>query len=323
MNGAAAGVVAGTVGTVVAGVLVSLLTRETEGWINAVPVWLLRLARRRVPSSHRDILWSEWSAELHAALHSTEDRPVTRLLLGTRYALGLVLTARKIADELGPARAPAEGPTAGEQAHEASSRSPGWWRDYADLPSWFSSYLGLEETASCIRSYEAQCVPSLLQTPAYARALIATTRAGASAQDIEQRVDLRLSRQHQLLGSPCPPRLWAVVDEAALRRQIGGREVMRAQIRHLIELAAQPHITLQVVPWRSSGHLFAGGPFTILRFAELGQPDVVYIEHLTSALCMDQREHVEHYMQTMDKLCVIAEPSDRTLEILNRIHHDL
>src|SRR5215831_10627596 len=74
MNGAAAGVVAGTVGTVVAGVLVSLLTRETEGWINAVPVWLLRLARRRVPSSHRDILWSEWSAELHAALHSTEDR---------------------------------------------------------------------------------------------------------------------------------------------------------------------------------------------------------------------------------------------------------
>jgi hypothetical protein len=182
------------------------------------------------------------------------------------------------------------------------SNAQSWWAKYDDiLPDWFEAYLGLEEAASLIRIYEIQFVHGLFQTADYARAVTMIGRKSAPAEAIERRVSLRMQRQNLLTG-PDPPRLWSIIDEAALRRPIGGREVMRAQLKHLIEIADLPHVTLQVVPFRSGGHAAAGGSFTILRFAEPDLPDAVYIEQLTSALYLEKREDVDYYMETMDRL---------------------
>lgn len=201
--------------------------------------------------------------------------------------------------------------------------SPGWWHQYSDvLPSWFETHIGLEEAASIIRTYEVQFVPGLLQSADYARAVTVLGHPRASAREIDRRVDLRMTRQ-QLLTRPDAPKLWAVVDEAALRRPLGGSRVMRAQLEHLIEAAGQPNITLQVAPFRIGGLAAAGGPITILRFAQHDLPDIVYLEQLTSALYLDKREDVDNYMAVMDRLCVEAEPSSNTAAFLRELINDL
>lgn len=206
-------------------------------------------------------------------------------------------------------------------AHEANN--PGWWHRYGDLlPNWFQSYLGLEAAAVLIRTYEVQFVPGLLQTSDYARAVILLGHRSAPADEIERRVNLRVARQ-QVLTRPDAPRLWVVVDEAVLRRPIGGTEVMRAQIAALIEATRLPNVRLQVIPFHAGGHAAAGGAFTILRFPDKDLPDVVYMEQLTSALYLDKRDDVDVYAAAMERLCVEAEPPDRTAEILDKILTDL
>jgi hypothetical protein len=203
------------------------------------------------------------------------------------------------------------------------SNTPGWWHRYGDvLANWFQSYLGLEAAAAMIRTYEVQFVPGLLQTRNYARAVVLLGHRGASGEEIERRVSLRMARQ-QLLGRDNPPQLWAVVDEAALRRPIGGREVMRAQIEALIAATKLPNVRLQVIPFLAGGHAAAGGAFSILRFPDRDLPDVVYIEQLTSALYLDKRDDVDHYAAAMETLCIEAEPPDRTVDVLTGILHDL
>jgi transcriptional regulator with XRE-family HTH domain len=198
------------------------------------------------------------------------------------------------------------------------ANSPGWWHKYSDvLPDWFQVYVGLEEAALLIRLYEVQFVPGLLQTADYARAVIRLGLPSASADEVERRVGLRLARQEVLKKESGGPRLWAVVDEAALRRPIGGGEVMRAQLVRLIEAAREPNITLQVVPFRSGGHAAEAGAFTIMRFPEVDLPDVVYLEHLTSALYLDKREDVETYTEVMERLSVEGESPERTIDILS------
>src|SRR5215469_15345246 len=197
------------------------------------------------------------------------------------------------------------------------ANSPGWWHKYGDvLPDWFQVYVGLEEAALLIRLYEVQFVPGLLQTADYARAVIKLGLPSASSDEVERRVGLRMARQ-EVLTKPGGPRLWAVVDEAALRRPIGGGEVMRAQLVRLTEVAREPNITLQVVPFRSGGHAAEAGAFTIMRFPEVDLPDVVYLEHLTSALYLDKREDVEKYTEVMERLSVEGESPERTIEILS------
>jgi hypothetical protein len=198
------------------------------------------------------------------------------------------------------------------------ANSPGWWHKYGDvLPDWFQVYVGLEEAAALIRLYEVQFVPGLLQTADYARAVIKLGLPSASAEEVERRVGLRTGRQEVLTKESGGPRLWAVVDEAALRRPIGGGEVMRAQLVRLIEAAREPNITLQVVPFRSGGHAAEAGAFTIMRFPEVDLPDVVYLEHLTSALYLDKREDVERYTEVMERLSVEGESPERTIDILS------
>ncbi len=199
------------------------------------------------------------------------------------------------------------------------ANSPGWWHKYSDvLPDWFHVYVGLEEAASLIRVYELQFVPGLLQTTDYCRAVVELGQRGATREEIGHRVSLRMERQ-KLLSRPNPPHLWAIVDEAVLRRPIGGVEVMRGQLERLILVAKEPHITLQVMPFRAGGHAAESGPFTLMRFPEFDLPDVVYIEQLTSAVYLDKREDVERYTEVMERLSVESDPPERTPDILSRI----
>jgi transcriptional regulator with XRE-family HTH domain len=199
-------------------------------------------------------------------------------------------------------------------AREANT--PGWWHRYSDvLPHWFQTYVGLEEAATLIRTYELQFVPGLLQSEGYARAVIRLGNAGATEHEIDQRVELRLQRQERLTG-PNAPRLWAVLDEGALRRPIGGPEVMRGQFEHLITMSKLPNVTIQVMPFRFGGHAAEGGAFTILRFPEQDLPDVVYVENLTGAMYLDKRDDVDTYLQAMERLCVDSATPERTVELL-------
>ena len=195
------------------------------------------------------------------------------------------------------------------------SNTPGWWQGYADiLPHWVEPYFGLEAAASFIRSYELQFVPGLLQTEGYALSLIRLGNA-PTEEDVLRRAEARMSRQ-DILRRETPPRVWAVVDEAALRRPIGGAKVMREQLKHLIDMCDHPAVTLQVLPFQVASHPAMGGPFTILRFSEPDLRDVVYIEQLTSALYLDKPAEVDSYLEVMEQLCLQAEPAARTPQIL-------
>ena len=210
-----------------------------------------------------------------------------------------------------------EDETATLVALAVQANSPGWWHKYGDvLPDWFQVYVGLEEAASLIRLYEVQFVPGLLQTADYARAVVRLGQPGAAPEEIERRISLRMGRQ-ELLTKPGGPRLWAIVDEAALRRPIGGKEVMRAQLEQLILATEEPQVTLQVMPFRSGGHAAEAGAFTIMRFPEPDLPDVVYLEQLTSALYLDKRDDVEKYTEVMERLSVESESPERSVDILS------
>jgi hypothetical protein len=203
------------------------------------------------------------------------------------------------------------------------ANNPGWWHHYSDiLPNWFQAYLGLEAAATLIRTYEIQFVPGLLQTPEYARAVILLGHAGANAAEIQRRIEVRRQRQ-VILARPDPPQLWVVIDEAVLRRPIGGVPVMKAQIEYLIGVSEAPNIRMQIIPFHAGGHAAAGGPFSILRFPEPELPDVVYVEQLTSAIYLDKREDVDHYAIAMERVCIDADPPDRTPEILEKLRHEI
>jgi transcriptional regulator with XRE-family HTH domain len=206
-------------------------------------------------------------------------------------------------------------------AREANT--PGWWRHYGDLlPSWFRTYVDLEAAATLIRTYEGQYVPGLLQTDGYMRAVVRGAHLEDNNEEVGRRVRLRLARQ-TLLTREQPPRLWAVVDEAALRRPVGGREVMRGQLERLLEASELPNVTLQILPFAAGAHPAMVGSFSILRFGDQELPDVVYLEHLTSASYLSKTEEVDRYLHVMESICVRAAPPDRTAELLGRILDEL
>jgi transcriptional regulator with XRE-family HTH domain len=200
------------------------------------------------------------------------------------------------------------------------ANAPSWWRSYSDImPNWFPRYLGLEATATLIRTYEPQFVPGLLQTEDYARAVVPLAPAVKHQDVVARRVKLRLERQ-QLLTRPDPPKFWAVVDEAALRRPVGGVRVMRDQLEALIGIVTKmPHVRLQVLPLAAGAHVAGGGSFTILRFPQRDLPDVVYLEQMTSAMYLDKHEDVDFYFATLNRLFVEAAPLNDTVPILNRL----
>ena len=174
------------------------------------------------------------------------------------------------------------------------SRQKGWWHAYGDsVQPHFGTYLGLESAASEIRIYEVNLIPGLLQTEEYARAVISAGMVDKPRADIERSVALRMERQQ--VARTIMPKVWAVLDEAALRRQVGGSEVMRIQLEHLRELGGLRNVSLQVIPFGGGAHPAMGRPFVILSFGEDLDPDVVYLEDLTSALWVENVDEIDRY----------------------------
>ncbi|MCY0929340.1 helix-turn-helix transcriptional regulator [Streptomyces sp. H27-H1] len=194
------------------------------------------------------------------------------------------------------------------------SGRPGWWNAYDDIP--YGAYIGLEAEAAAIRFYEPLVVPGLLQTPAYARAVIAGTIPHATAEQAGTRLQVRMRRQDRLRTPGNPLRLWAVLDESALWRVVGSREVMREQLDHLIHLSAQPHITLQVLPHEAGAHPGVSGQFSLLEFADTTDVSVVYLERFTSDLYLEKRSDVGRYSDMYAHLQAQALSPDGTRQYI-------
>lgn len=196
------------------------------------------------------------------------------------------------------------------------SRQPGWWQRYDGvLPDWCGKLIGLQEAASTIRTYEVQLVPGLLQTAAYAEAVMRLGYPLAPQEEIDDRVELRMTRQNVLARTDAP-HLWAVLDEAVLHRPIGGEQVMREQVRHLVEMAQLDHVTVQIAPFSRPGCVAAGFPITHLRFDLPALPDIVYLEQLRDAEYLDRLEETEHYRSVLDGLTQTCLSPQESLDLL-------
>jgi hypothetical protein len=195
---------------------------------------------------------------------------------------------------------------------------PSWWREFDDvMPQYFQNYIGLEEAATTLRTYEIHFVPGLLQTPEYARAVLNSTVPPLTGRDLDRAVTLRLTRQH-VFEREDPLTVWAVVDESALRRRIGDAGTHRAQLEHLVEIAERPGIAVQVLPTETGLHV-GGGPFSILRFEDPELPDVVYVESLVGASYVDKSEHVERYAEVMNRLSVKSLTPDESVAFIRKL----
>jgi hypothetical protein len=180
-------------------------------------------------------------------------------------------------------------------------------------------YLGLEQAAILIRSYELQFVPGLLQTEGYARTVLSLAEGDEDMEELlDHRVALRMARQ-RILHRPAPPQLWVVIDEAALRRPVGGPAELRRQLGHLLDVSQLPHVTIQVMPFAAGGHAALGGPVTVLRPPGDELPDVVYLEQLTGGVYPDKPAEIEHYRHIMNRLAVEAEPPRASRDTLYRL----
>jgi transcriptional regulator with XRE-family HTH domain len=200
--------------------------------------------------------------------------------------------------------------TLAEQANR-----PGWWHRYNDiLPDWFQSYVGMEEAATSIRIYEAQFIPGLLQTPQYTAAVLAF--CDIPIGEAERHVILRKERQRRFTEGRL--RLWAIIEETALRRPIGGKEILRDQLRYLLSLSSRQNLTLQIIPADMGGHAVPSG-FAILRFNDADLPDVAYLEHLTSALYFDKKSDVDRYLLAIERLSIVSAKPSETPHILTTI----
>jgi transcriptional regulator with XRE-family HTH domain len=190
------------------------------------------------------------------------------------------------------------------------ANEPGWWHAYRDvLPSWFAAYVSLETGAKTLRTYEPHYVTGLLQTYGYARAVLRGGFPNDSDEDLERRVDARLRRQ-QLLEKPDAPTLWVVMDEAVLHRVVGGPQVMRNQIDHLLEASELDHVSIDIVPFSAGAHLGACAPFTYFRFEEPELPDVVYSEILSASMYLDQRADVAAHLEAHNRMSLLTSSAD-------------
>jgi transcriptional regulator with XRE-family HTH domain len=199
------------------------------------------------------------------------------------------------------------------------SRQKGWWHAYSDtMQPQMATYIGLESAASEIRIYEVSLIPGLLQTEDYARAVIRAGMVNSPAEDIDRRVSLLMARQPAVVRDD-PPKVWAVLDEAALRRRVGGSGLMRLQLEHLLAQAALPNVAVQVIPFAGGAHPAMGRPFIILVFPERVDTDVVYLEDLTSALYLEDVAEVDRYNVFFNHLRATALSFDDSAALITSV----
>ncbi|MFF0386032.1 helix-turn-helix domain-containing protein [Streptomyces sp. NPDC004673] len=190
------------------------------------------------------------------------------------------------------------------------SRQQGWWHTFGDIP--YSVYIGLESAAQSLRVYEPQLVTGLLQTHAYAEALVRGALPETSTAEIDKRVKVRMRRQERVTDESNPLRLWVVLDEAALHRVVGSKLIMREQLEHLIELSQLPHVTVQVLPFEVGAHPGLNGQYAILEFADAADSSVVYLEGVTSDLYLEKGPDVQQYAVMYEHLRAQALPVEQS-----------
>ncbi|HET6709216.1 MULTISPECIES: helix-turn-helix transcriptional regulator [unclassified Amycolatopsis] len=202
------------------------------------------------------------------------------------------------------------------------SNEPGWWRRFGDtMPNWFTDLVGLEEAAARIQIWEPIYVSGLLQVEPYARAIFSHGRPDMADERVDQLVALRMRRQ-KMFSRPDAPRVWMVLDESVLHRPIGGAKVLKQQIEFLLEMSALPHVSVQVLPYESSG-LSAEHAFSLLRFGEPELPNIAYVEYLTGAHYIEKREEIEKYSRALDMLAVDAETPERSRAMLAKRRQEI
>jgi transcriptional regulator with XRE-family HTH domain len=203
------------------------------------------------------------------------------------------------------------------------SRRHGWWHDYHDVvPAWFEIYIGLEGDAASISVYESQLVHGLLQTADYARQVIRAEAPESPDDEVDRMVALRLDRQSRLTGDN-PPRLWVILDEAVLRRTIGGPTVMRGQLRWLLKQAELPNVTIQALPFSVGAHAGLGSTFSILGFPNSGDHDVVYIEEAAGSLYLERASEIRRYRVKLDYLMASALSPEESISMIASIAEDM
>jgi transcriptional regulator with XRE-family HTH domain len=196
------------------------------------------------------------------------------------------------------------------------ARERGWWRSYSDaVPEWFEVYLGLEAEAAVIHDYAAELVPGLLQTADYYRAFMRAAPAAADAETIERKAAVRLTRQERLTGED-PPKVWAVLNEAVIRRIVGGATTMRAQLQHIAEMTDLAHVTVQVLPFRAGAHPAMDGSFIVLGFPEPTDPDVVYLESQAGSLYLERPPEAGRYAAIFSHLIAKALDPDESRSLI-------
>ncbi|HKT04401.1 MAG TPA: helix-turn-helix transcriptional regulator [Rugosimonospora sp.] len=206
-------------------------------------------------------------------------------------------------------------------ALSGQSRQRAWWEAYGDaLPDAYETYIGFEAEASAIFTYEAQVVPGLLQTDEYANAVTQADGVVRDSEVINQRVLVRMARQAVLTRDPAPE-LWAVLDEAILRRPIGGPDVMRRQLLRLAETGQRATITIQVLPFSVGGHRALAGSFTVLEFASGPEPPLVYSEGMTGGVLRSKPAEVRSYLMSFEALKTVALPPQNSLEFIDAVAH--
>jgi transcriptional regulator with XRE-family HTH domain len=190
----------------------------------------------------------------------------------------------------------------------------GWWQSYSGgvIPNAYANLIGLETEAATIRTYEPELVPGLLQTADYARAVIRAGRPGDTSGEIDRRVEVRLERQEVLTRSdPPPPKVSVVLNEGVLARRVGGPEVMRAQMEHLVKERDRANITVQILPFSAGEHPAMVGPFTMLTFLDPADPGVVNVENVRGALALENPEDTRSYDEVWNAIqAKAASPSD-------------
>lgn len=196
------------------------------------------------------------------------------------------------------------------------ARQKGWWHPFSTVLT--GAYVGLETAARSVRSYEQQVIPGLLQTEAYAIALIRGARLDDTDREIEQRVRVRMTRQ-ALLTQDDPIDLRVVLDEAVLSRPVGGDAVMRDQLRHLIAAARRPNVTIQILPFAAGEHAGMDGTFAILEFEEEGDADVVFIDNATGGLFLEKAEELRKYISIFDTVRAAALPPEESYELIEML----
>ncbi|MFC8944527.1 helix-turn-helix domain-containing protein [Streptomyces rochei] len=191
-----------------------------------------------------------------------------------------------------------------------------WWHAYRGvLPPTYRDFISLESQASAMRTLETTVVPGLLQTPEYARAVTHAAVDGLSEERLDTLVEVRLARQDVLRAEP-PLELSAVLDEAVLRREVGGPGVMARQLERLVEAARLPHVVLRVLPFAAGAHIGVTGPFVIFSFSSTSDLDVVVLDHLTSSLHLERKEDVEAYTEAFNALLVHALSPEDSLDFI-------